>query len=263
MLLGDWYKLFAIEVGLSLLLWKDLILIGIVYLGVSSLQGDSASIRTAILRSHLAELLKCRKSFFTGSWVYLYSKLQVLGQIKLAFVTRPCHHFSFLELLADFHGNTRREDRSLDPISRFDEELLIGSLHIGFLDAVGDRRPPSFSIERCCSSSLLIFLIFIIVLFRVIIILTQLVGKVNCDDVEPGVDALHLVYYLLDPPLLSIYLLLAIRDQEEALAVLSGATKSIHHVKGDFKCIQYGSALNFLLLFLVHWCIRLYIPEEG
>ena len=166
-------------------------------------------------------------------------------------------------MLADFHSNTRREDRSLDPISRFDEELLIGSLHIGFLDAVGDRCPPSFSIERCCCYSLLIFLIVIIVLFRVIIILTQLVGKVNCDDVEPGVNALHLVYYLLDPPLLSIYLLLAIRDEEEALAVLSGATKPVHHVEGDFKCIQYGSTLNSLLLFLVHWCIRLYIPEEG
>ena len=145
MLLGDRYELFTIEVCLSLLFWQDLILIGIIDFGVCSLQGDSASISTAILWSNLAELLECRESFFTGSWVYLHTKLQVLGYIKLAFVTRPCHHFSFLELLAYLHCHARREDCSLDPIGRLYEELLISCLHVGFLGTVRNRRPLCFS----------------------------------------------------------------------------------------------------------------------
>ena len=78
---------------------------------------------------------------------------------------------------------------------------------------------------------MLILLIVVIVFLRVIVILAKLVGKVNRDDVEPGIYVLHLVHYLLDSPLRSFHSLLAVCDQEEALAVLSGATKPVHHVK--------------------------------
>ena len=79
---------------------------------------------------------------------------------------------------------------------------------------------------------MLILLIVVITIFlRVIVVLPKLVGEVNRDDIEPGVDGLHLVHYLLDSALRSFHSLLAIRDQEQALAVLSGATKSVHHIE--------------------------------
>ena len=111
---GNRYQLLAIKVCFSLLVGRNLFLLSIIDLSICSLQTDSCCIRRIVFIGDFAEPFERRESLLTGTRVDLNTELQVFGQVKGAPVPCARHHFSFFELLANFHGDTCRENGSLN-----------------------------------------------------------------------------------------------------------------------------------------------------
>ena len=218
--------------GFALLFSRHGFLVWVVTFGVLAVDFDAAfgeggAVGFGFFEGYFGEFLEGGEDLFFGVGVDLDAQLQVLCQVQITLVLRLSVHLALLELLVYLHSYIRGEQSTSHSFRQLLKNLLVlrltGSLAIRVLH-FGD----------------LFFVTFLI--------LAELLGEVNCYDVESDVGFAHLADHFL---VAGVRGSLTISDQENSLLYLLGTATRLQHLKGYCQPIDKVTAL-LLDFALVH-----------